>query len=172
MMFGPKRIENRNWSADYMVGETFAMHASAKWDRDGEACLLEKGILVPPRSSLPKSAIIGINRMVRCVKRASYELYDEGRRLELVPEDQEQFFFGDFGFLLDDRQPISPISYPGSLGFFEIAPDIEHELRLRLGKPVDALPTPILPQQSMPWEPPGGLHSPPHKALVKRRGRR
>lgn len=170
MMFGPKTIENRKWAADYMVGETFAMHASAKWDRDGERFLLERGVLVPPRETLPTGAIIGTSRMTHCIKRSNYDLLDEGRKRELIADPaQEDYFFGPYGFVLPEqyRRPIAPIEHPGSLGFFQLPDVVVAELvkRLALARSGDsdpvAAPTPVASQQSMPWEPPGGLRRRP-----------
>jgi hypothetical protein len=177
MMHGPKLIENRTWPAEYMVGQRFALHASMKWDHDGERFLLDKGVLVPPKESLPKGAIIGMVSMIRCVDRAELECafmdldpeearanppWMGKRRCDVIPADQEQFFFGPYGFLLADRAPITPLPYPGSLSFFQLHADAEREISARLGKPVD-ITTPTIPQQAMPWEPPGGLVRPPRR---------
>jgi len=188
MMHGPKFIENRTWPCpENIVGQTVAWHASAKWDPNGERFLLEHDVLVPPRHTLPKSAIIGTVKIERCIKLADFETafenYPDGvrpveagppyggrSRDDILPADQIPFFFGPFGFLTSSRRPITPILYPGSLGFFTLTDDVVREIERRVDMPADTLPSPILPQQTMPWEPPGGLHRPPRKP--SRRGRR
>lgn len=175
MVHGPKRTENRTWPApEQMIGQTFAMHASAKWDAAGERFILEQGVLVPPRGTwaLPHSAIIGVATLVRCVKYEMWKLCDKGRKLELVTEDQWPWFFGPFGFVLENVRPITPIPYPGSLSFFDLTEDAEREVLSRLGEKADILPAPMASQQTMPWEPPGGLHRPSRKPASKVRGRR
>lgn len=166
MMFGPKLVENRTWKCpDHMIGEVFAMHASAKWDADGERFLLGEGVLIPERGSpkYAKSAIIGVQCIVRCVEYAAWE---QGASADGVPEDQENFFFGPYGFVMDPekRRPITPIPHPGALSFFNLPDDIAAEVARRVTEPYDFLPAPAHPQTAMPWEPPGGLK--------RRRGRK
>lgn len=169
MTIGPKRIENRNWPVPaHIIGQTIAVHASAKWDPKGEQFLLAQGILVPSRAVLPKSAFVGVATVVGCIEKASYDQLEEVAKRDLLPDpDQERFFFGEYGQVWKDTAAITPIAYPGQLGFFQIPPEIAGEILRRVGQPVDNVPTPPPMQAGMPWEPPGGLRRRP-----LRRGRR
>lgn len=166
MVHGPKRIENRTWPVpEHLIGQTIAVHASAKWDKDGEAFLLERGVLVPPRGTLARGAYIGVATIVRCVEKARYDLLDEVARRELVPDPvQDDYFFGPFGQLWENVRPITPLLAPGALSFFEVSEADAREIALRLNEPADTLPTPATLQQGMPWG--------PHTGYQSRRGKR
>ena len=173
MMHGPKLVENRTWPCpEHMIGVPFAMHASAKWDAHGYEFLLANNVLAPERGShlYAKSAIIGMQTILRCLSRETYDLVDERVRREVLPIEQEVFFFGPFGFVMDhvQRRPITPIPIPGALGFFTLPDDIAKEVVRRAGEPHDTLPAPARAQQTMPWEPPGGLH----RSVTRTPGRR
>ena len=87
-----KDIENRDWMTGYRGW--FLIHAGKKYD----------GPHWPEaHSHLPRGGIVGAAKITDCVTGSDSE-----------------WFFGDFGFVLDRAFPIPLIECPGKLGFFKI----------------------------------------------------
>lgn len=124
IVHGTKRIENRGWNTRYRG--LFLIHAAKGLTRDeleGWADLIRAENMSWPglrgrqwfESDFDRGGIVGIARLVHVI-RAEAE----------VSADQRPWFFGPFGFVLDDVRPIEPmIPCPGRLGFFPIAAELE-----------------------------------------------
>ncbi len=102
-----------------MKGQRVAIHASARLDPeeyDAASDLIEfhsLGFTLEPANRCPLGAIVGTVEVVDC-----------------VTESESPWFVGEFGFVL--RRPIAPlcpIRVKGALGFWQVTPAIEAEIR-------------------------------------------
>lgn len=112
-----KDIENREWSTRFR-GRVL-IHAGKGMTRDEYEGALDTmdcvehfngkpiGVTLPPFEALERGGIVGSVEIVDCV--------DE--RAALSP-----WFFGRYGFVLRDPQPLPFRPYKGSLGFFKVTP--------------------------------------------------
>lgn len=98
---GHKRVENRTWRTDFRG--PLLVHAGQKFDDDGLEFL--RGLLgpiVPAKPFFQRGGIVGEARLVACVTR-----------------HDSPFFFGPYGFVFIDAQPVEFRPCRGMLGFFE-----------------------------------------------------
>lgn len=119
-----KRIENRPWKPPaWALGKRLAIHAGKKYDNDVAADLwTSHRISVPTKSAIALGAIIGTARLYGFIDG------DEGSRL--VALDQRRWFFGPFGWLLEDVRPLAtPIPCAGALGLWRLPEAVEAQLR-------------------------------------------
>jgi len=109
---GVKRIENRTWPTKYR-GPLY-IHASKKQSKPDyeiawalyEHCRRRSGRildLLPPFHSLTRGAIIATANLTDC-----------------VTEHESMWFFGPYGFVLDDVIPIKPFFRNGALGIWRL----------------------------------------------------
>lgn len=132
--FGVKLIENRSWRPSSMIGESFAIHASAKRDMDAFADLRD-GVLIDkdewpfPYATVkdfPTGALLGTARIVTYVTNA-YQI------AEYTKVEQGRWYTGEIGFVLADVRRIDPITdVKGALGFWQLSDAHEAELVERL----------------------------------------
>lgn len=147
-------IENRRWKPPRgMIGRTFALHASAGWDRDGaifiaalragkpepqtvsEALALEP--FLPAKDVLPRSAILGTARLVGAFNllhdssdaRARHvnvsNVAGDPPRGSLDLVGTSDWSFGPWCWLLADvRKLREPIQCKGALGFWKVPADV------------------------------------------------
>lgn len=104
IMHGGKRIENRTWPTRFRG--RFCIHASkgvdrATWD-DDLSFLLDMGVVPPNKNHYHFGGIVAVATLVDCVT-----IHDSA------------WFFGPYGFVLADVQPVDFIPCKGSLGFFK-----------------------------------------------------
>lgn len=106
-----KIIENRNWQTNFRG--RFLVHAAKGMTRaEYESCsryALERGVFVPPMAELDRGGVVGAARITGCVD--SYCV----RR-----PDQSRWFLGEFGFVIEDAEPLQFSAVKGSLGFFNV----------------------------------------------------
>lgn len=99
-----KAIENRSWSTGFRGG--ICIHAAggmtAREYAEAAQFMLSIGIEAPRKEVLTKGAIVATASIVGCVSRSP-----------------SPWFFGPFGLVLQDVQPIEPIPCKGALGFFD-----------------------------------------------------
>lgn len=128
MTMGLKRIENRSWPT--RTRGRVLVHASSWWrtadvlDDYDTACAIAASIgLGPPRFSLEdikprRGGIVGAFTILDCVS-----------------SSEDPFFFGPYGFVVEDpiRFPVT-IQCRGTLGFFDVPPDVEAACRPFLEK--------------------------------------
>lgn len=100
---GHKDVENRTWST-HRRGE-FLIHAGKRFDREGYEWVRSSfpEIPMPPRLAFETGGIVGRARLLDCV-------YDHPSR----------WFFGPFGFVVVDAEPLPFEACRGRLGFFEV----------------------------------------------------
>lgn len=137
---GHKPVENRRWKPHAkMIGQRFALHASAGLDPEGARFIADRLKKVPVDGQVPRSAILGTARLVGAI--------EIGERLNhqrwLAPEFQALRFagpltraqvdavrtnrwtFGPWAWLLADVVKLpEPISCKGALGFWKVPTDI------------------------------------------------
>lgn len=107
-----KDIENRQWPTRFRG--RVALHASKGMTRDEyEDCLatahhistthpFPPGLTMPPLKELQRGGIVGTATITACVGRSD-----------------SPWFFGKYGFVLADPQPVAFVEVKGQLGFFE-----------------------------------------------------
>ena len=107
-----KPIENRTWPTHF--AGRFLIHTGKKFDLYGYSWLLDHRDLltaeIPHRDSFQRGGFVGKSRIIDCVDR-----------------HPSQFFFGPWGFVLTDSQPIEFIPYRGQLGFFDVPDEIANK---------------------------------------------
>jgi hypothetical protein len=105
--FLDKRIENRIWPCPLPVGSYLAIHNGQKWDKDGDAFIqkLNASELIenPTPENDPAGAIIAIARFVGNVK-----------------EDKSPWFFGPYGWKLENVIAIEPVYCRGQQGLWNV----------------------------------------------------
>lgn len=124
---GIKRVENRPWEPpSELIGQRFALHAGKKWDDDGsdwiDLAMIDDPIQYPDRSLIPFGAITATARLV-CV----------ATNMETVVRhaggEQRRWFFGPYGWILDDIRQVTPIPCRGFQKLWGVPPEIEMQLR-------------------------------------------
>jgi len=99
---GYKYIENRTWSTNFR-GE-FLIHAGKKFDKSAyDFVLMEMKIVIPLAAREACGGIVGIADIVDC-----------------VTEHGSRWFFGPYGFVIENARPLPFRPYRGQLGFFEV----------------------------------------------------
>jgi len=112
---GYKRIENRTWRTKYR-GPAL-IHTGKKYDI-GSAMWLKKNMpseycRLPLHFSMETGGIVGCCDIV-----------------DVVTESDDPWFFGPYGFVLENASRVKFIPTPGRLGIFNV--DLElHQLRFR-----------------------------------------
>lgn|ERR1700749_783714 len=96
-----KDVENRDW---YTRGRGwFIVHAGiskSEIDKDD-----------PEEIELPRGGVVGMARIIDC-----------------VTQMKSNWFFGKYGFVLEDAFPIDFIPCKGQLGFFQLSADVLHQI--------------------------------------------
>jgi hypothetical protein len=109
IIHGPKRIENRPWKPwPKIIGQRILLHAGATWDAEG-AEYIERvlGHSLPPEAAV--RGLIGSVLVVGCIT-------EHGA----PPPGQGVWFFGPFGWVLEDVQALpEPVPCKGALGLWD-----------------------------------------------------
>lgn len=99
-----KPVENRKWRALYRG--PLLIHAAKGMTRDEyhecRSFAAHLGLDVPPMEELPRGGIVGRARLVDCVR-----------------AHPSPWFFGPYGFVLTDVEPLPFSPCKGALGFFD-----------------------------------------------------
>lgn len=108
---GYKAVENRDWNTKFR-GE-FLIHAGKKFDLEGADWVAKTFKNVPIMSlyESQRGGIVGKATLINTVHVADRHL--------LVEKDKP-WFFGEYGFILDNAEPLPFVPYKGQLGFFEV----------------------------------------------------
>lgn len=111
-----KRVENRTWYTKYRG--PFLIHAAKTISRedmlDFDAVAAVAGVKFDGTGTLPLGCIIGQADLVDCIA-----LGDRKRK----PAHASPWFFGPYGFVLENVKPLPPRVCKGRLGFFDVAYD-------------------------------------------------
>lgn len=106
ILAGRKRIENRSWRTDSILGERILLHAGARLDGAGAAFCAARG-WAPP-TTLELGAIVGSARVVDFIERS-----------------RDPWFMGPIGWVLEDVRALDrPIPCLGKLGLWRPSADI------------------------------------------------
>ncbi len=107
-----KRVENRSWQPPKNhIGHWIALHAAKSWSSDDRQFIAERLHRYVPEE--PSGTIFALARLVGVV---------ESTADKRLADDQHQWFFGPFGWLLDEYWEVSPmttrIECPGAQGLW------------------------------------------------------
>ena len=109
ILAGRKRIENRSWRAESILGERILLHAGARFDRAGAMFCEAHGWSPPSVSDL--GAIVGSARVV-----------------DFIVRSRDPWFMGPIGWVLEDVRVIRPVPSTGRLGLWTPPPDVLQSL--------------------------------------------
>ena len=147
-------VENRSRPPPKkMVGQRFALHASAGWDEDGEEFIDERLILdlpptgigyveAPPKTKCVRGAIVGTAQLAGAV-RLVVKAGTRERLLQVPPIGAvtgamfdatcaSPWAFGEWVLLLTDiRKLYEPVPAKGMLGFWRVPNDVAELVRAR-----------------------------------------
>ena len=103
-----KDIENRHWRTHFRG--RFLIHTGKGFDSSGAEWLASRfpGRVPPPHYD--RGGIVGSAVLRDCVRAST-----------------SQWFFGEYGFVLQGVKPISFIPYRGELGFFDVPDNVVRE---------------------------------------------
>lgn len=102
ILHGGKDIENRNWATK--VRGPILIHASKGMTRgEYEDVKVFCGVSMPKFEDLERGGIVGQVEITGCVR-----------------ESKSQWFFGEYGFTLENPKPLPFREYKGALGFFDV----------------------------------------------------
>lgn len=107
-----KGVENRDWDTRYR-GE-FLIHAGKKFDDDGYEFIkrMLPDFVIPTKGEFKEmmGGIVGKATLINTV-----HIKDE----HLLTEKDKPWFFGKYGFILDNTEPCDLKPCKGALGFFD-----------------------------------------------------
>jgi activating signal cointegrator 1 len=135
----PKRVENRSWKPPtYIIGKTIALHAAKSWDEEDREYIADvTGLDVPPRKEHPDSLIFAVCRIVDCL--------GEREAIKLSDEQFYDWFFGPFGWLIEDFYALpEPVPCKGAPSLWSVPPEVEVEIRQQIGNAPAALAAKLL----------------------------
>jgi len=120
-----KRVENRDWRPPaWMLGCFIAIHAGKTLDDQALAELQEDGSLDLATAEVPRDGgpqgIVAVARLARVVD-ASAQL----------PPDQWRWFFGAYGWVLEDVVAIEPVPCRGARSLWPVPPEVLVAVRER-----------------------------------------
>ena len=100
---GHKPVENRTWDTKFR-GEVL-IHAGQKFDFNGHQWIAYNfpDLALPPAMAFPMGGIIGRAVMT-----------------EVVKQHESPWFFGPYGFVMQDAEPLPFRAIKGQLSFFEV----------------------------------------------------
>lgn len=111
-----KNVENRTWYTSHRG--PILIHAGKTMSREDQAAFeevaLAAGVKFRPLQTLPLGCIIGQADIVDCIANG-----DRKRK----PAHASPWFFGPYGFVLENVKPLPPRVCKGRLGFFDVAYD-------------------------------------------------
>ncbi len=117
-----KRIENRKWAPPaWAIGKRL-------YEEDTAAELWTKWrVSVPTKRQIPLGAVVGTALLTGYLVGDFGKSYDQKRP---CPPDQVRWFFGPYGWLLDEVKALpEPIPCSGALGLWCLPPDVLARLR-------------------------------------------
>jgi hypothetical protein len=114
---GIKRIENRPWRPEprLLPGEWLAIHAGKTYDPDCSPLAVSLGI--PPETFFDRK--LGAASSIVAVARFA----------GVVTESKDTWFFGPFGWVLDQVVALDPIPCKGAQGLWVVPRDIAERCR-------------------------------------------
>lgn len=140
-----KRIENRSWKPPKsVIGQRIAIHAGKVFDYDADEILRDDPLLAPFYDGIGAAmpGIVGTVLVKGWIKMAGESapsgMFGSGsgaltRSPEIMSFEAETlsrslFFFGPYGWVLDDPKPCTPILIGGHQGLWLVPTYVEREL--------------------------------------------
>ena len=124
ILAGQKRVENRTWPPPAaLIGQPFALHAAARFDRNALAELPSHGVALPEEYDV--KAIVG----VATVRRVVHE--DDGSELT---ETEMMWFAGPYGWVLRNVVAIEPLDCQGRVGLWKLSAAQDRYVRAELAR--------------------------------------
>lgn len=120
---GFKPVENRDWKPPaQLIGGYLAIHAGKTYDSEAADLITDRlGIIIPNRGEdLPRCAIIAVARLARVI-----ESHEE------LPREQQIWFSGKYGWVLDDVRKIEPVRVLGKQKLWSLPTPVLAEVRVR-----------------------------------------
>lgn len=124
MAMNIKDIENRTWKADFR-GE-FLIHAGKKFDWEGFLFIEDTlpSVAQKIRVHFGIESELGNWRTLRfklVIRKGEFGgIVGKSTLVGCVTESDSPWFFGPYGFVLRNSQPLPFIKYPGKLKFFKV----------------------------------------------------
>lgn len=115
---GYKDIENRSWSSE--PKGRILIHAGKEFDKDAHRYFMEDAgwrRLMPKLGDFDRGGVVGVATMTGCVQ-----------------DSTSPWFFGPYGFELQNAQPLPFMALPGALGFFSVRKQLAAERARKVGK--------------------------------------
>lgn len=116
IIHGPKRVENRTWPPPAnLIGETIALHAGARWDKEGLAFMEDLGFRPAlTENAAPKMCIVGV-ATIASVTRATNDLFTSS---------DDPWAFGPVCWHLKHIRALKePVPMKGKQGLWALTPD-------------------------------------------------
>lgn len=131
ILLGPKRVENRTWAPPAaLIGKRIWLHAGKTFDRAGAEHVLDHWPAAQrwPGGEPAPGMICGHARIVGVVQGGSGDWWitagDKDRVRELM-RNQQPWFFGSVGWVLDERTPLqTPIGCRGLQKLWPVPSDV------------------------------------------------
>ena len=130
-----KRVENRSWRpTGKLTGCYVALHAAQSYSEDDRGFIQDRlgnSIVVPGKES-PHSQIFAVARWngVIVLSEPQTDQPDLIGPISEMPADQEKWFFGPFGWLLEDYVELpEPVACKGAQLLWAIPPDALQAVR-------------------------------------------
>lgn len=114
-----KRIENRTWKPPWwIIDQRIALHASKVDDRAGYVVVHDIANIDVP-SDLPRGCIVATAKVLGWIDEDGYGQVPSACLGHLV---DDKWFFGPYGWILDDINKISPgpVFCRGALGLWDV----------------------------------------------------
>ena len=115
-----KGIENRDWKPPaYLIGGYLALHSGQHWDAAGAETIAEITGRTLQEHLCPSGYITCVGKLTGYV-----EVDDWGRPLfggATVPAGMEQWLFGRYGWIVEERIAIEPVPCKGAMGLWRLA---------------------------------------------------
>lgn len=134
---GGKRIENRGWRpSGRLRGCYIALCTAQSWCEEDREFIAEiTGLEVPTKKESQHSQIFAVCRWNGGIALETPESNEPGliaTGME-IPEDQQRWFFGPFGWMLDDFVALKkPVPCKGALGLWGFGDKLYELIALRI----------------------------------------
>lgn len=128
-----KRVENRpvRYPA-HLKGELICLHAGKTYDPEAADFILQTCGIEPPDDADCHQGIVGVCRVVGWMRKDTPNQL-RGMLGPRVATGQDRWFFGPWGWILDDVQKLAtPVPCRGMQGLWPVPPTIEEKVRAQL----------------------------------------
>lgn len=108
IVHGTRRIENRPWRRNSIIGQRIAIHAGKKYDLAGAQDMVAAGLFAPPPIEKSPEGIVGLARVAG-----------------FVTDSRSPWFSGPIGWKLDEVVALpEPVPCKGAQGLWRVPEDV------------------------------------------------